>query len=273
MIFKRAVQRYGNTPQPETPYQKAGQLWDERIGSARVQARNWRLMAFGGLFLSTALSGGLLWQSMQSRVVPYVVAVDHLGEPQAISLASATYQPTDPQIAWHLAKFIANVRGLSLDPVVVRDNWLAAYDVVTDRGSLFLSDHARSANPFGQGANKTVSIQVTSVVRASETSFQVKWSESQYERGSLASTSHWTAILTVIIQPPKIAEVLRKNPLGLYVDAIAWSRELETTVTEVAPDEQGAASPAQISPPSFAAEGASNEAATALPVTPERTVP
>lgn len=78
MKFRRAVQRYGRTPEPETPYQRAGQVWDERIGSARVQARNWRLMAFGGLLLSTGLSGGLLWQSMQGRVVPYVVEVDRL---------------------------------------------------------------------------------------------------------------------------------------------------------------------------------------------------
>ncbi|WP_268968804.1 VirB8/TrbF family protein, partial [Tsuneonella flava] len=49
MIFKRSIQRYGVTPQPETPYQRAGQLWDERIGSARVQARNWRLVAFSCL--------------------------------------------------------------------------------------------------------------------------------------------------------------------------------------------------------------------------------
>ena len=61
MRFKRAVQRYGRTPEPDTPYQRAGQLWDERIGSARVQARNWRLMAFGGLFLTTGLSGALVW--------------------------------------------------------------------------------------------------------------------------------------------------------------------------------------------------------------------
>src|ERR1700709_278973 len=73
MLFRRAVQRYGRTPAPETPYQRAGQLWDERIGSARIQARNWRLMAFGCLGLNAALSGGLLWQSLQSRVVPFVV--------------------------------------------------------------------------------------------------------------------------------------------------------------------------------------------------------
>jgi hypothetical protein len=34
MFFKRSVQRYGRTPLPETPYQRAGQVWDERIGSS-----------------------------------------------------------------------------------------------------------------------------------------------------------------------------------------------------------------------------------------------
>ena len=41
-IFKRPAVHYGKTPEPETPYQKAAQVWDERIGSARVQAKNWR---------------------------------------------------------------------------------------------------------------------------------------------------------------------------------------------------------------------------------------
>lgn len=40
MRFKRAVQRYGQTPEPDTPYSRAGQLWDLRIGDARAQAKN-----------------------------------------------------------------------------------------------------------------------------------------------------------------------------------------------------------------------------------------
>ena len=51
-LFRRPSVRYGHTPTPETPYQRAAQVWDERIGSARVQARNWRLIAFGNLFLA-----------------------------------------------------------------------------------------------------------------------------------------------------------------------------------------------------------------------------
>ena len=227
MKFKRALQRYGRTPEPVTPYQRAGQVWDEKIGSARLQARNWRMMAFGGLLLSTGLSGGLLWQSMQSRVVPYVVEVDGLGEARAVAPATADYRPTDPQIAWHLGRFVANVRSVSLDPVLMRSNWFTAYDFVTDRGALFLGEYARSANPFGEVGNRTVSVQVTSVVRASDRSFQVKWTETAYERGSLAGTSRWTAILSIVVKPPASAETLRKNPLGLYVEAIDWSQELD----------------------------------------------
>jgi type IV secretion system protein VirB5 len=227
MRFRRAVQRYGRTPIPETPYQRAGQLWDERIGSARIQARNWRLIAFGCLGLTTALSGGLLWQSLQSRVVPYVVEVDRLGEAQAVAPAAKDYRPTDPQIAWFLSRFIGDVRSISLDPVLMRQNWLSAYDFTTRRGAVFLGDYARSADPFGHVGTRTASVEVTSVVRASDKSFQVKWVETAYERGAEAGTSHWTAILTVVMAPPKSADTLRKNPLGLYVDAIDWSRELE----------------------------------------------
>jgi type IV secretion system protein VirB5 len=227
MKFRRAAQRYGRTPEPVTPYQRAAQVWDDRIGSARVQARNWRLMALGGLFLSTGLSGGLLWQSMQSRVVPYVVEVDRLGEARAVAPVEEGYRPTDAQIAWHLGRFIRNVRSVSLDPVLMRSNWLSAYDFVTGRGGRFLNSYARSAKPFSRVGQRTVSVQVTSVVRASDRSFQVKWVETAYERGEVSGTSRWTAILSVVVSTPRSAAELRKNPLGLRVDSIDWSRELE----------------------------------------------
>jgi len=230
VIFKRSTQRYGRTPAPETPFQRAGQLWDERIGSARVQARNWRVMAFGGLVLSCGMAGGLIWQSMQSRVTPYVVEVDRLGEARAVSAADVNFRPTDPQIAWHLAHFIEQVRSVSLDPVLMRRDWLSAYDFVTRRGAIALGDYARAANPFANLGEKTVSVQVTSVVRASDQSFQVKWTETAFDHGAQSGVSHWTGILTVRLKPPASADILRRNPLGLYVDAIDWSRELEPAI-------------------------------------------
>ena len=225
-IFSRPGVRYAATPTLETPYQRAAQAWDERIGSARLQARNWRLMAFGSLALSTALAGALIWQSSRSSVTPWVVQVDRLGQAEAVAPAVTGYKPTDPQIAWHLARFIEQVRSIPADPVVVRQNWLRAYDYTTDRGALALNDYARANDPFGQVGKVQVGVDVSSVVRASPNSFRVEWVERHYEDGVLTATQRWSAILTVVLQPPRTAEDLRKNPLGVFVHALNWSQEL-----------------------------------------------
>ena len=226
MIFKRASTHYGKTPEPETPYQRAAQIWDERIGSARVQARNWRLMAFGCLILAAGFAAALIWQSARGTVVPWVVEIDKLGQTQAIGPATADYRPTDPQIAWHLARFIEQVRSIPADAVVLRQNWLAAYEFTSDRGAAALNDQARANDPFARVGKQQVSVEVSSVIRASPDSFRVAWTERLYENGQLSATQRWTAILTIAIQPPRDTERLRANPLGIYVTAISWSREL-----------------------------------------------
>ncbi len=224
--FRRAAPHYGRTPEPETPYQRAGKIWDERIGSARVQARNWRLMAFGCLLLAGGFGTALIVQSARGTVVPWVVQVDGHGQAQAVAPAAADYRPTDPQIAWHLARFIEEVRAIPADPVIVRQDWLRAYEWTTDRGAAALNDYARSADPFAKVGHVQVAVEVSSVIRASPDSFRVAWTERRYENGQLAGTERWTAILTLVLQPPRDAERLRANPLGIYVNAISWSREM-----------------------------------------------
>lgn len=225
-MFKRSSSRYGDTPAPVTPYQKAAQAWDERIGSARVQAANWRWMAFGCLILAVGLAGGVVWQAGQSKVTPYVVEVDRFGAAQAVGPAEHPYEPTDAQLAYHLARFIRNVRGLSIDPIIVRKAWLEAYDYATDRGAQMLNDYALSNDPFKAVGERTVSVEVTSVVRASGDSFQIKWTEEIWRQGARIGSERWTGILTIVIQQPRDAVTLRKNPLGIYVHGLDWSREL-----------------------------------------------
>jgi type IV secretion system protein VirB5 len=156
------------------------------------------------------------------------VQVDKLGEAQAVAPANADYQPTDPQIAFHLAQFIEQVRAIPDDAIIVRQNWLRAYEFTTDKGALALNDYARNNDPFAQVGREQVAVDVTSVIRASSSSFRVAWAERRYRDGSLAETSRWTAILTITVQPPRNPDALRKNPLGLFVNAINWSKELSS---------------------------------------------
>ncbi len=225
-IFKCPSAHYGKSPEPETPYQKAAQAWDERIGSVRVQARNWRIMAVGSLILSAGFASALVWQSARGTVVPWVVQVDNLGQSQAVAPAVAEYRPTDPQIAFHLGRFIEQTRSIPSDAIIVRQNWLRAYEFTTDRGAATLNDYARANDPFTKVGRQQIAVEVSSVIRASNDSFRVAWTERHYENGQLSTTERWTAILTIVIQTPRDAERLRANPLGIYVNAISWSREM-----------------------------------------------
>ena len=150
MRWRRPSPRFGEPAVAATPYQRAQQLWDERVGSARVQAANWRLIAFGCLLIAGIALGDDIRSHWRSTVTPYVVQVDRLGQAQAVAPAATEYQPNDPQIAYFLARFVERVRGLSVDPIVVRQSWLDAYDQITGRAKPVLDGYAQSADPFGK---------------------------------------------------------------------------------------------------------------------------
>jgi type IV secretion system protein TrbF len=226
MIFRRPSNHYGISPVPVTPHQRAAQVWDDRIGSARVQAKNWRLAFFGTLLLSGGLASALVWQSLRGTITPWVVEVDKLGEARTVAPADADWSPTDPQIAFHLARFIEHVRSIPADPVVLRKDWLSAYDFTTASGAQALNEYARLNDPFAEIGKRQVAVDVSSVIRASKDSFRIAWTERRYQDGSLLETSRWSAIVTVTVQPPRTPDALRRNPLGIFVTAVNWSKEL-----------------------------------------------
>ena len=231
-MWKRSQSRYGTPPSAETPYQRAAQVWDDRIGSARVQAKNWRLTALVALGLCAALSAAYVWRSTQSMVTPYVIELDSSGEVRTVSATVANYEPTDAQIAYQLAGFIKNVRSVSIDPIVVRENWLEAYNYTTDKASLTLNDYARDNDPFSDVGKRSVSIDIASIVRSSDDSFDVRWRETTFLSGVRQRQDTYTAVLSIIIDPPRDEATLHRNPLGVYVHGINWSRDLLSTQSD-----------------------------------------
>jgi type IV secretion system protein TrbF len=225
-MFRRASVHYGEAPIPETPYARAGAEWDARIGSARAAAANWRLAAFGAILVAGAAVGGLLWQSTRSIITPYVVEIDGAGAVRAIGPANASWTPSDAIIAQALGEFIRDVRSVSIDPVIVRQNWLRAYDHATDKGAMALNDYARDQDPFAEIGRRSIAVEIASVVRASADSFELRWTEKTYQNGQFEKAERYTAHLTIVLSPPKTAEALHKNPLGLYVHGVNWSKDL-----------------------------------------------
>ncbi len=94
------------------------------------------------------------------------------------------------------ARFVALVRSLSIDPIVVRQNWLDAYDYTTDKGAAVLNDYARVNDPFARIGKESVTVQITSVTRASDASFNVRWTETPLRQR--CAGWHWSGGTAVV---------------------------------------------------------------------------
>ena len=44
-----------------------------------------------------------------------------------------------------------------------------------------------------------------------------------------AGLERWTAVVSIVLQTPRTEERLRRNPLGIYVNGLSWSRELDSS--------------------------------------------
>jgi type IV secretion system protein VirB5 len=75
--------------------------------------------------------------------------------------------PSDAQIAFFLARFVKNVRSLSVDPVIVRASWIDALHYVTPRAGQALADYARDARPFSNIGVRPLTFEIIYVVSAS----------------------------------------------------------------------------------------------------------
>jgi type IV secretion system protein VirB5 len=207
----------------DTPYLRASQAWDERIGSARVQARNWRLCALGCVLVSLAAVGGLVYQSSLSHVVPYVVEVDTQGQVRSVGPAQMTYVPSQALVQKHVSDFVRDIRMLPSDPVVLRQQWQRAYGMVTPRGGALLTALNRDQAPESKVGKQMVTVAVERALRVSDSSFDVRWAETTFgAQGETLGTIHRSGMFQVTTCLPKTAEAVRVNPLGVCIDTFSW---------------------------------------------------
>ena len=81
-------------------------------------------------------------------------------------------------------------------------------------------------NPFQLMKHQTVSVQIESILQASQKSYQVRWSETALDMsGAPLGTSHWEAILETEISPQNSTDTVISNPLGFYVTRLSWAEQ------------------------------------------------
>ena len=218
------------TLDPDSPhsavYLAGRREWNERYGSYIAQRDAWRLLAMASLGVAAIAVAGVVWLSAQSRVVPYVVEVNHLGDALAVRRADVVTSVDPAVIRAQLARFIGDVRSVYIDVQAERAVIGEAYAMVDKNAAAFtfLNDYFASNDPFKRAAQETVAAHVESVLPLpGGNTWRVEWREDSYARdGRPESVKHWEATITVSINPPTTDEAILVNPTGLFVESTPW---------------------------------------------------
>jgi type IV secretory pathway TrbF-like protein len=211
------------------PYLAARREWDERYGEFITRARNWRTLAIISALVSLVATGGIVWLTSRSQVIPFVVLIDSLGRPVASGLAEQTSVGDDRLRRAVIQDWIENVRMVTTDGIAQRKAIDRVYAHIANGTSAqtFISDFYRDDPPFKRAQTDTVSVEVKSVLPTSDRTFEVDWIETSRDLyGNVQSTDHWKGSFTVALNPPTEERQARVNPLGVYVTAASWAKVL-----------------------------------------------
>jgi type IV secretory pathway TrbF-like protein len=211
---------------PVSPvHQAARREFSEVWGIHIQQARAWKWTAFGCIAVALVAVGGVAWIGAQSKIVPYIVQTDRLGDAIAVRRADVA-APLDPRILRaQLARWVWDIRTVSTDAAAEKHFIAEAYAMTDRQGAAAtqLDDWFTRYNPFKRAVDDMVGVAIESVLPISGRTWRVEWREETRTRGGvLESRRNWEATITVSVNPPTTDSEILSNPTGLFVEAFSW---------------------------------------------------
>jgi type IV secretory pathway TrbF-like protein len=212
------------------PYLAARREWDERYGDQISRAKNWRTMAMLSGLIALLATSGMIWLSVRSHVVPFVVLVDSLSRPIASGIAEQASGNDDRLRRASIFTWVENLRLVTTDGISQRRAIDRVYAAIANGSAAqtFISDFYRADPPSKRAQTETVSVEVTSVLPTSDRTYEVEWTEATRDLyGAAKSTDRWKGSFSVVINPPRDERQARINPVGLYVTNASWAKILQ----------------------------------------------
>lgn len=204
--------------------------------------RNWQVVAFvlGAILLLQGLA--MLRLAASAHAIPYVVQVDRLGTVSAVGAAEPLRDPDARLIATQLADFVRSVRSVlpSIAATAQADLLRRGYALATPAAASFLNSYLGepSHDPRILGARLTRDVQVTSAIRVPDPgghkaaagerpqTWRLQWLETDrpLDAGDSTVVAAWEGYVTLQIVPPRTADVIQENPLGIRIMSVTWTR-------------------------------------------------
>jgi type IV secretion system protein VirB5 len=212
---------------PRNPYLIARSNFESVFRNQAKEKHAWKLAALAELVILGTLVVAYIQLSSTSRVVPYVVEVDRLGQAVAFGPAEPLREVDNRILVRDLSELIRNLRSITADPALQVRMIEDAYAFIDASAASFLNDYFADPqnNPRVLSQTTTRAVEISSVLPIPNSdSWKVQWIETERPRaGNTSRTRAWEAYLTVKVAPPSTAETVQTNPLGVYVTGINWT--------------------------------------------------
>ena len=177
----------------------------------------WR-MAFMSVLALLAVCVVLLIVTAQqsSRIVPYVVEVDAMGQTYPVAPAGKS-DVTERIISSQLGQFVQNSRRRVLDKTAQLYFVRQSYRCVADGSEAYRKLNAYYRNNIPINATEEVAVTIHNIMPLSETSYNVEWDEASDGGSSGTVVKRYKGYFEVAVSPPEDMKHVISNPLGIFI--------------------------------------------------------
>ncbi len=216
-----------------SPYLDAKREWNERYGTYIKERDTWRMVALISLACVLLSVFWIGYIGSQNKLVPYLVEVDKLGRAVAAGPVQQVGMPNELIIKSQLASFIRHLRSVTTDTTVQKKWLFDAYAMVSqsDPSAQLITSHYGGGkgpnSPFIRAQTEMVEIEISTVLKQSDESWEVEWVETVRARkdGQILQQMPMRALLQTYISKPDTLKGIYTNPAGVYVKQFSWSKQ------------------------------------------------
>lgn len=223
-----ALKKASSSTETSNPFLSAKRSASEKLGETVTKIKTWQIFAVME-FILLLVMGGIVSTSIQTpKYIPYVVELDKLGTVVSSRPANSQFQVNEQFLKATVADFVTNLRLVTADIALQRDAIHRVYSHLNvNDPSRKICDEWYSVTPFERARESLVSIEIRSVLRQSDKTFQVEWVETvRTHTGEKVSASTMRALVNVYQGNYDNAtdKSMRLNPLSIFVKDLSWTK-------------------------------------------------
>jgi len=182
------------------------------------EMRWWRTFIGAGILVVSVINLCFFIYAVRLQTtVPVLINVMPSGEAHFLGeVRQGATQVPEAAIVFQIRAFVSNLRSVSTDHQVMYNNIDGLYSMTTQRYAQIMTRNLRDDSPFDLVGRVRRTVEIESVLRITDRSYQVDWTETATDNFG-RTTARMRAVVTVALIAPT-DQTIRRNPLGIFVE-------------------------------------------------------